>query len=105
MLLGPTPLAPSLLPPPVLPSLLASDASRVVVLSSGGHKFSDVSLDDPSFTHTPYEPWIAYGRAKTANALFANEPDRRHRSDGLHAWSVHPGAIITDLGRHLTEET
>jgi NAD(P)-dependent dehydrogenase (short-subunit alcohol dehydrogenase family) len=89
----------------VLPALLACDASRVVVLSSGGHKFSDVSLDDPSFERTSYEPWIAYGRSKTANALVANELDRRYAGDGLHAWSVHPGAIITDLGRHLTEET
>ncbi len=81
------------------------EGSRVVVLSSAGHRFSDVDLDDPNFEHTPYDPWAAYGRAKTANALFAVELDRRLRERGAHAYSVHPGGIATELGRHLTEET
>jgi NAD(P)-dependent dehydrogenase (short-subunit alcohol dehydrogenase family) len=81
------------------------DGSRVVVLSSAGHRFSDVDLDDPNFERTPYDPWTAYGRAKTANALFALELDRRLRERGAHAYSVHPGGIVTELGRHLTEET
>ena len=79
--------------------------SRVVVLSSAGHRFSDVDLDDPNFERTQYDPWVAYGRAKTANALFAVELDRRLRDRGAHAYSVHPGGIVTELGRHLTEET
>ena len=89
----------------LLPALLEGAPSRVVVLSSAGHKMSDGVLDDPRYERTPYEPWVAYGRSKESNALFANELDRRHGAAGLHAWSVHPGAIITDLGRHLTEET
>jgi len=79
--------------------------ARVVALSSAGHRFSDVDLDDPNFEHTAYDPWGAYGRSKTANALFAVELDRRLRDRGAHAYSVHPGGIITELGRHLTEET
>lgn len=79
--------------------------SRVVALSSAGHRFSDVDLDDPNFEHTAYDPWAAYGRSKTANALFAVELDRRLRARGAHAYSVHPGGIVTELGRHLTEET
>jgi NAD(P)-dependent dehydrogenase (short-subunit alcohol dehydrogenase family) len=79
--------------------------SRVVALSSAGHRFSDVELDDPNFEHTAYDPWVAYGRSKTANALFAVELDRRLRERGAHAYSLHPGGIITELGRHLTEET
>ena len=89
----------------LLPALLAGAPSRVVVLSSAGHKMSDGVLDDPRYERSPYDPWVAYGRAKESNVLFANELDRRHGAAGLHAWSVHPGAIITDLGRHLTEET
>ncbi|MEY2457336.1 MAG: hypothetical protein QOK06_2430 [Acidimicrobiaceae bacterium] len=89
----------------LLPALLAGAPSRVVVLTSAGHKMSDVDLEDPSFERTPYDPWVGYGRSKTANALFANELDRRHGAAGLHAWSVHPGGILTDLGRHLTAET
>ena len=84
---------------------LLGAGSRVVVLSSAGHRFSDVDLDDPNFERTPYDPWVAYGRAKTANALFAMELDRRLRDRGAHAFSVHPGGIMTELGRHLTEET
>lgn len=74
-------------------------------MSSSGHRFGDVSLDDPNFERTPYDAWMAYGRAKTANVLFAVELDRRYRSQGLRATAVHPGGIVTDLGRHLTDET
>ena len=81
------------------------ERSRVVALSSAGHRFGDVDLDDPNFEATPYDPWVAYGRSKTANALFAVELDRRLADRGAHAYSVHPGGIITELGRHLTEET
>jgi NAD(P)-dependent dehydrogenase (short-subunit alcohol dehydrogenase family) len=74
-----------------------------VVLSSAGHRFSDVDLDDPNFERGDYDPWVAYGRSKTANALFALELDRR-LGGRAHAYSVHPGRIVTELGRHLTEE-
>lgn len=87
----------------LMPTL--GDGSRVVALSSAGHRFSDVDLDDPNFETTPYDAWAAYGRSKTANALFAVELDRRLAERGAHAYSVHPGGIITELGRHLTEET
>ncbi len=77
---------------------------RVVVLSSLAHRRSDVDLDDPAFERTPYEKWLAYGRSKTANALYALELDRRLSARGALAWSVHPGGIMTELGRHLTQE-
>lgn len=87
------------------PQLLAGAPARVVMVSSAGHGFSDVSIDDPGFDRTPYDPWVAYGRAKTANVLFAVELDRRLRDRGVRATALHPGGIITELGRHLTEET
>lgn len=87
------------------PLMVDGQPARVVVLSSAGHRFSDVSLDDPGFEKGPYDEWVAYGRAKTANALFAVELDRRLRGRGVRAASVHPGGIITELGRHLTEES
>lgn len=89
----------------LVPLLLAGAPSRIVVLSSSGHRFSDVDLDDPNFEHTPYDPWVAYGRAKTANALFAVALDARLRDRGVRACAVHPGGIRTELGRHLTPET
>ncbi|MEM9037677.1 MAG: SDR family NAD(P)-dependent oxidoreductase [Actinomycetota bacterium] len=86
------------------PTLLAGDAARVVNLSSRAHHRSPVSLDDPAFETTAYDPWVAYGRSKTANVLHAVELDRRLAGRGVRAYAVHPGAIMTDLARHLRME-
>lgn len=86
------------------PALLRGDEPRVVTLSSAGHSRADVDLADPNFEHTDYSAWVAYGQSKTANALFARELARRAAAHGLLSFSVHPGGIITDLGRHLDEE-
>ena len=86
------------------PNLVAGAPARVVVLSSGGHRVSPVLWDDPDFEHTEYHNFTAYGQSKTANALFALELDRRLGDRGVHAWSVHPGVIMTELSRHLTAE-
>ena len=72
---------------------LIKDGGRLVNLTSGGHRYSDVVLDDPNFERTEYTPFAAYGRSKTANVLFAVEFDRRHRGRGVRAAAVHPGAI------------
>jgi NAD(P)-dependent dehydrogenase (short-subunit alcohol dehydrogenase family) len=84
---------------------LLRPGGRLVNLSSGGHLFSDVNLDDPGFERTVYEPFASYGRSKTANILFTVEFDRRHKDKGVRATAVHPGAIHTELGRHMTPET
>jgi NAD(P)-dependent dehydrogenase (short-subunit alcohol dehydrogenase family) len=83
---------------------LLKPGSRLVNLSSAGHRFSDVDLNDPNFEHTPYTEFGAYGRSKTANILFAVEFDRRHKGNGVRAMAVHPGGIQTELGRHLSPE-
>src|SRR6201998_848984 len=80
---------------------LLRKGGRLINLSSSGHRFGDADLDDPNFERTPYEPFVAYGRSKTANILFAVEFDSRHRSRGVRATAVHPGGIQTELGRHL----
>ena len=82
---------------------LIKDGGRVVSLASSGHRFSDVDLDDPNFERTLYEPYVAYGRSKTANILFAVEFDRRHKGRGVRATAVHPGGIMTELGRYQSE--
>jgi NAD(P)-dependent dehydrogenase (short-subunit alcohol dehydrogenase family) len=74
---------------------------RLINLSSAGHRFSNVDLEDPNFERTPYEPFIAYGRSKTANILFAVAFDKRHRNRGVRAAAVHPGVIQTELARHV----
>jgi NAD(P)-dependent dehydrogenase (short-subunit alcohol dehydrogenase family) len=83
---------------------LLKGGGRLINLSSAGHRFSDVDLTDPNFEHTPYEEFIAYGRSKTANALFAVEFDRRWRDKGIRATAVHPGGIQTELGRHMGDD-
>ena len=83
---------------------LLKAGGRLVNLSSAGHRFADVDLEDPNFERTPYTEFGAYGRSKTANVLFAVEFDRRHRDRGIRAAAVHPGGIQTELGRHMTPE-
>jgi NAD(P)-dependent dehydrogenase (short-subunit alcohol dehydrogenase family) len=82
---------------------LMRPGSRLINLSSSGHRFANVDLEDPDFQHTPYEPFVAYGRSKTANILFAVAFDRRHRERGVRAAAVHPGGIQTELGRHIDQ--
>ena len=86
------------------PALVAAAPARVVNLSSGGHVISDIDWDDPNFERRAYDKWIAYGQSKTANVLFTVELERRLGTRGVHAFAVHPGMIMTDLGRHLTSE-
>src|ERR1700731_2451856 len=73
----------------------------LINLSSAGHRISNADLQDPNFERTPYDPWVAYGRSKTANILFSVGFDRRHRGNGIRAAAVHPGGIQTELDRHL----
>jgi NAD(P)-dependent dehydrogenase (short-subunit alcohol dehydrogenase family) len=80
---------------------LFAPGSRLVNLSSSGHRYSDVNLDDPNFERTEYTDFGAYGRSKTANVLFAVEFDRRHKARGVRATAVHPGGIQTELSRHM----
>jgi NAD(P)-dependent dehydrogenase (short-subunit alcohol dehydrogenase family) len=80
---------------------LIRDGGRLINLSSSGHRYSNVDLDDPNFERTTYEPFVAYGRSKTANILFAVAFDKRHRDRGVRAAAVHPGGIKTELGRYV----
>jgi NAD(P)-dependent dehydrogenase (short-subunit alcohol dehydrogenase family) len=80
---------------------LIRKGGRLINLSSAGHRFSNVDLDDPNFERTPYDPFVAYGRSKTANILFAVAFDQRHRSRGVRAAAVHPGVIHTELARYV----
>jgi NAD(P)-dependent dehydrogenase (short-subunit alcohol dehydrogenase family) len=88
----------------IAPLLVASAPSRVVVLSSAAHSIAGVDFDDPMFERREYDPWLAYGQSKTANALFALELDRRLAQQGVSAYGVHPGMIMTELSRHMNAE-
>jgi NAD(P)-dependent dehydrogenase (short-subunit alcohol dehydrogenase family) len=79
---------------------LIRTGGRLINLSSAGHRYSNVDLQDPNFERTPYEPFVAYGRSKTANILFAVAFDKRHRANAIRAAAVHPGGIQTELARY-----
>jgi NAD(P)-dependent dehydrogenase (short-subunit alcohol dehydrogenase family) len=82
---------------------LFKPGGRLVIVSSAGHRGTDVDLDDPNFERTPYDPLTAYRRSKTATILLAVEFDRRHRVRGVRATAVHPGAVLTDTTRKTIE--
>ncbi len=86
------------------PALCAANNARVVVLSSRAHQLGGLDLDDLDFTQRPYDKWLAYGQAKTANALFAVALDARGSQQNVRAFSVHPGSILGPLARHLSRE-
>jgi NAD(P)-dependent dehydrogenase (short-subunit alcohol dehydrogenase family) len=84
------------------PALKRAQKSRVVSVSSWGHRYSPVVLEDVNFERRPYDRWLAYGQSKTANILFAVELAARGQADGISAFSLHPGGILsTGLGKHL----
>ena len=83
---------------------LLRPGSRLINISSAGHRFANVDLEDPNFQRTQYEPFVAYGRSKTANILFAVAFDERHRGRGVRAAAVHPGIIQTELTRYMDPE-
>lgn len=86
------------------PLLRAAEGSRGVAVSSRGHQIAGVDAHDIDFHQRPYDKWAAYGQSKTANALFARALDVRGRNHGVRAFSLHPGQILTELGRHLSVE-
>ena len=76
--------------------------SRLVSLSSIGHRRAGVNFDDPNYNDRPYDKWESYGQAKTANSLFAVGFDKRFKDQGVRANAVMPGGIMTPLQRHMT---
>ncbi|WP_328980334.1 SDR family NAD(P)-dependent oxidoreductase [Streptomyces canus] len=82
------------------PLLAAADGARVVANSSAGHTLTGIRWHDPHF-RTGYDKWLAYGQAKTANTLFAVHLDALGKDDGVRAFALHPGKIITRLQREM----
>ena len=82
----------------------AGKASRLVSLSSIGHRRSDINWDDIHYRTRAYDKWESYGQAKTANALFAVGFHKRFKDRGISANAVMPGGIMTPLQRHMTHD-
>jgi NAD(P)-dependent dehydrogenase (short-subunit alcohol dehydrogenase family) len=96
-----------LLKPTLISSASPEFPSRVVSVTSLAHFFAPPDLDDVNFEKTPYEPWTAYARSKTANIWFSNALHRRYSAQNLLSTSVHPGGIVegSNLAIHVSEET
>lgn len=88
----------------LLPLLKASGSARVVCLSSTGHFISPVVFDDIHFENRDYDPWMSYGQSKTACSLLAVGIQSRFAKDGIEAFAVHPGGIMTTLQRHMSDD-
>lgn len=87
----------------LMPLIEQGNGQRIVNLSSRAHHFAAVDFDDPHFAKREYNPWVAYGQSKTANILFVVGLERRFGGRGIHAYALHPGAIMTNLSRHMSE--
>jgi NAD(P)-dependent dehydrogenase (short-subunit alcohol dehydrogenase family) len=88
----------------LVPALELGAPSRVVNLSSIGHRISAIDFDDPHYHTRDYDKWGAYGQAKTANVLFSLCFNERYQEKGVTANAVHPGGIMTGLQKYLTQE-
>jgi NAD(P)-dependent dehydrogenase (short-subunit alcohol dehydrogenase family) len=82
-------------------ALKSAGSSRIVVVASSGHLFSPVVFDDINFLFRPYDPLLSYGQAKTACILFAVGATERWSKDGITANALNPGAILTNLQKHV----
>ena len=84
----------------LMPQLVASNAARVVAVSSVMHRVARAApLDDPRQQGGRYSRWQVYARSKLANLLFTHELDRRARRAALpvKALAAHPGLAGTHL--------
>ncbi|EWG54799.1 hypothetical protein FVEG_12912 [Fusarium verticillioides 7600] len=94
-----------LLKPALLAATTPSFHSRVISLASKGHRAGGIRWDDYNFEKEAYNPWLAYAQSKTANIYFAAELERRYADQGIHGLSVHPGYILTNLGKYVALST
>ena len=96
-------LAHFLLATSLVPELKAGKPSRVVVVSSVASKLCGIQWDDVNWEKS-YNKWLAYGHSKTANILFAKQFNQLYESEGIRAFSLHPGGILTNIQQHVSME-
>ncbi|CAF3403570.1 unnamed protein product [Rotaria socialis] len=87
----------------LVPELKTGKPSRVVVVSSLANKRGGINWDDINW-EKKYDKWLAYAQSKTANILFAKQFNKLYSSEGVQAYALHPGGIMTNLVKHLPIE-
>jgi len=89
----------------LIPQLTAAGSSRIVNLSSHGHILID-GMNWDTFRDGPArqkaKPLDLYNQSKFANVIIASEFARRYADKGIVSTSVHPGLIVTSLGRSMS---
>lgn len=84
----------------LLDTIKASAPARIINVSSLAHKFGKIHRDDLQLEKS-YNRWTSYGQSKLANILFTRELAKRLRGTNVTVNSLHPGAVATELGRHM----
>lgn len=84
------------------PNLIAGAPSRVVIVSAATHGANPIRLEDLNYAKRAYDRFRAYGHAKSAANLLAVAVTRRYGGQGVTANAMTPGAVRTNLGRHVT---
>lgn len=87
----------------LLPELKAGKPARVVMVSSVLNKIQGINFDDINWEKN-YDKWLAYGQSKTANILFTMQLNKMYKSEGIQAFALNPGAIMTNLQNVLSIE-
>ena len=82
----------------VLLKALANGApAQVVNVSSAAHWLFGKMV---SYEKRSYNKMAAYGESKLANLLFTKDLDNKAKDHGITTYSLHPGYVLTELGRH-----
>ena len=81
----------------------AAPGARILNVSSMAHEPGVMQWDDVNWKETSYSSIKAYSQSKLANVLFTTELARRGEGSGVTVYSLHPGVIATDLGRHARD--
>ncbi|KAJ8733851.1 hypothetical protein PYW07_014402 [Mythimna separata] len=88
----------------LLPRIRNSTPARIVTVSSRAHTKNDINFDDLHYKKRSYSAIEAYSQSKLANVLFSKELAaklKEHNISGVNTYSLHPGVVKTELGRHF----
>ena len=88
----------------LLDKLRASKPARIVNVSSRAHTRGRIDLTDLNFATKPWDPMKSYEQSKLANVLFSRQLTKLLDKDEVSVYSLHPGVVRTDLGRHVEEK-
>ncbi|PNF13984.1 hypothetical protein B7P43_G08682 [Cryptotermes secundus] len=86
----------------LLPRIIRSAPARIVIVSSYAHEWGTMNFEDLNLEQS-YTPWKAYCQSKLANVLFCKELGRMLQGTGVTTYSLHPGAVKTELQRHVDD--